>query len=229
MPQKTQLNRIKLINLRLDTEEEDIIADLIIDGKLIEGSTYISLAGFLADSHLNDFGYIDGMIKKEHYSLPKLNELSRYNWTLPEVDLRLTKEEISKLPKTQKFKSKAKRKLIAIKKKNLKLNIAFQSDRELRNHHFQNKKKYSHFYFDTCSCGSPGCVGIWNGLLIKKTVKNGENVFIYQVANKKDGYENSGILRTKKQILVFPEADIFKIRKQISPYFQRLLNYSRYD
>lgn len=69
------------------------------------------------------------------------------------------------------------------------------------------KKYYSIDYLDSCSCGIPGCNGIFNGVKIAK-----ESDFIHYSVNKKAGYVN-GILGTKLYKVKVPMEDILKIRE----------------
>lgn len=47
------------------------------------------------------------------------------------------------------------------------LNKGMNSNVDYWNNHKLNPIKYSGFYPFTCSCGEPGCAGIWNGILVK--------------------------------------------------------------
>lgn len=72
---------------------------------------------------------------------------------------------------------------------------------------------WSSVYFETCSCGSPGCAGIWNGLRVYKKKK-----YFKYVAKKSDGYDK-GILYSGKWNLTFTKENIFNIRKYIVDFY----------
>lgn len=216
------MNKIKISNIHYKTEAEGaysdhLVADVEIDG-VISVAENFDFITFFADSHFYDFLYMSGSIPERIKKLPMLNFIkTRQNDTNMKIDLRLTEEELSKLPKTKKFRNKAKQKIIATKKKNAKINPSFLQQRENRNLYFLDFKKCSDFYFNTCSCGVHECAGIWNGIAIHRSFKN--KTFTYSVVDKTDGYSRNGILHSKKDKLTFSERDILTIRKQLLPFF----------
>lgn len=72
---------------------------------------------------------------------------------------------------------------------------------------------YSSVYFEMCSCGDPGCMGIYNGVRIYKKKK-----YFKYVAKKNDGY-NKGILNSGKLNLTFTKENIQIVRKKIVDFF----------
>jgi len=71
----------------------------------------------------------------------------------------------------------------------------------------------SSVYFEMCSCGDPGCMGIFNGVRVYKKKK-----YFKYVAKKNDGYPN-GILNSGKWNLTFTKENIQHVRKQIVDFF----------
>lgn len=74
--------------------------------------------------------------------------------------------------------------------------------------------KYSHAYLETCSCGNPGCAGIWNGVKIHKK----KDAYCY-TAHKKDGYKE-GLLGTGKWVLWFSKENIQNLRNDIAKFYK---------
>lgn len=72
---------------------------------------------------------------------------------------------------------------------------------------------WSSVYLETCSCGAPGCAGIWNGVRVYKKKK-----YFKYVAKKSDGYDK-GILNSGKWNLTFTKENIFTIRKHIIDFY----------
>ena len=73
--------------------------------------------------------------------------------------------------------------------------------------------RYSNVYFETCSCGDAGCMGIYNGVRVYKKKK-----YLKYVAKKKDGYPE-GILNSGKWNLTFTKENIEEVRNSIVDFF----------
>lgn len=68
-------------------------------------------------------------------------------------------------------------------------------------------------YLDSCSCGAPGCSGIWEGIHIRK--KKG---FYYYSCRKRGGYRG-GLLGSGKRFLRVPEENIHEIRTYVRNFY----------
>jgi hypothetical protein len=73
--------------------------------------------------------------------------------------------------------------------------------------------RYSRVYLDSCSCGAPGCAGIWSGVRVYKK----KNCFKFSV-RKEHGYEE-GILGSGKTVLYFTKQNIEDVRKSIVNFY----------
>ena len=72
---------------------------------------------------------------------------------------------------------------------------------------------YSSVYFEMCSCGDPGCMGIYNGVRVYKKKK-----YFKYVAKKEDGYPK-GIFNSGKWNLTFSKENIEIVRNKIADFF----------
>lgn len=88
--------------------------------------------------------------------------------------------------------------------------LAFFRDRHRVSHYDPNA---SWSYLDSCSCGAPGCAGIWEGVYIKKH----KGVYYYG-CRKRGGY-TKGLLGSGKRGLRVSEENILQIRDHIRSFY----------
>lgn len=215
-----QIDTIELKNISLENDEDDysygnVIADVYVNGECKIGNGYCDLSTFMCDSHSEEGKYHYAPESKYSYRKPMRNLRSNYG----EVDKHipsLTAEELDSLPKNSYFRRKKKNKILRKKRNNMILNKDYLLDRVYRNNYFQDHKKHSHYYLDTCSCGHAGCAGIWNGVMINRKGNN----MVYSVSDGlKNGY-HKGILGSGKFKIVISLKNLQQIRNQLKPFFK---------
>lgn len=216
------IDTIELKNINLEKDEDsysygNVTADVYVNGKCNTSNGYCELSTFLADSHHDEGEYNCAPYNKKNYKNPNKNFISYYSYKEEKNDFSLTEEQKASLPKNKYFRAKKKNKLIKENKRKAILNENYLVDRVYRNEYFQNIKKHSHYYLDTCSCGHAGCAGIWNGVTINR---KGSNMIYTAPDAKKNGYTH-GILGSGKNKLVISLDNLEIIRKQLKPLFNK--------